>query len=41
MRSAPIPTSDNATATLRLAGKPIAASRGVPSKMRNGSKALF
>mgnify|MGYP000606055132 CR=1 FL=1 len=33
----PIPASPSATATLRLAGKPAAASRGEPEKIRKGS----
>ena len=37
VRSAPIPASDSATATLRLAGNPLAASRAVPSKILSGT----
>ena len=37
VRSAPMPASDRAAATLRLAGKPRAASRAVPSKTLSGS----
>ena len=37
VRSAPMPANASATATFRFAGKPAAASRGEPLKMRNGS----
>ena len=39
VRSGPSPASDSATATLRLAGKPFAASRAVPSNIFSGSTA--
>ena len=37
VRSGPMPASDSATATFRLAGKPLAASRAEPSKIFKGS----
>src|SRR5882757_1943538 len=37
VRSGPIPASDSATATFRLAGNPLAASRAVPSNTFSGS----
>src|SRR6185369_8145287 len=37
VRSGPIPASDSATATFTFAGKPLAASRAVPSKILSGS----
>jgi len=37
VRSGPIPASDNATATFRLAGNPFAAARAVPLKILSGS----
>src|SRR5262249_29062180 len=39
--SGPIPASDNATATFKLAGKPLAASRALPLKMSLGSVNLL
>ena len=41
VRSGPMPASDSATATFRLAGKPLAASRAVPSKIFSGSLIWF
>ncbi|MNR13875.1 hypothetical protein D3C85_1303080 [compost metagenome] len=37
VRSGPMPASDTLTATFRLAGKPTAASRGEPRKIKRGS----
>ena len=38
VRSGPMPASDKATATFRLAGNPFAACRAVPSSSFNGAQ---